>query len=200
VVSAQEATLPAKSSFIIKLANEAIVADGTEDICNHEQSRSEFANAFLGGYSTPDSTVGPPNLTNCTSRMNVRGWDAGRAYRRAHPESVADIMREYGYKKFEGAGVWTVGFEAGGFQPDGVPDVGPTSPGSCWYLAFIHSAELDSQLERTVSTEARLHGATLRVHVRGYVSPLGGGFGFGFGHFGACQRQLYAVSVSADAA
>ena len=193
VASAQDATLPAESSFIFKLADEAIVADGTAAICNRELSRSDFARAFLHGYSTPGSTI-PVNATLCSSRMNRRGWDAGQAYRTAHPDSVEQIMREYGYKEFEGVGAWTVGFEAGGFQPDGVAEVaGPSSPKPCWYIAFIHGADLDAQLVQIVPPEARLRGGTLRVHVKGYLSQLGD-----FGHFGVCQRQLYAVSVGAD--
>jgi hypothetical protein len=129
--SAQDATLPAKSSFIIKLAYEAIAADGTGALCNRELSRSEFANAFLHGYSTPESTI-PVNATLCSSRMNGRGWNAGQSHRPAHRESVAQIMHEYGYEEFVGAGSWTVGFEAGGFQSDaGVEGFKPNSARSC---------------------------------------------------------------------
>ena len=190
---AQEATLPVESSFIIKLADEAISADGDEAIGNREQSRSLFAHAFLHGYSTPESTI-PVNAGLYSSRMSGRGWSAGQTYRLAHPESISQIMREYGYNDFEGAGSWTFGFEAGGFQPD---DAGEgfrlSPPRACWYLAFIHSADLDAQLGRIFPPNTFLRGGTVRVHVEGYVSPPGG-----FGHLGHCQRQLYAVSLTVD--
>ena len=191
--SAQDATLPGESSFIFELAEEAIVADGAGALCKREFSRSDFARAFLHGYSTPGSTI-PVNATLCSSRMNGRGWNAGQAYRLAHPDSVAQVMREYGYKEFEGAGTWTVGFEAGGFQPDVVTETSSAkSPQNCWYLAFIHGPALSAQLEQIVPSEARLRGGILRVNVRGYLSRPGR-----FGHFGVCERQLYAVSVIAD--
>jgi hypothetical protein len=189
---AQEATLPDESSFITKLADEAIIADGDEAISNREQSRSVFFNAFLGGYSTPQGVI-PVNASLYSSRMNGKGWSAGQAYRRAHPDSVAQIMHEYGYIEFEGVGAWTFGFEAGGFQPDDARDaLRANSPQACWYLAFIHSADLDAQLGRIFPPNTFLHGGTLRVRVKGYVSSLGE-----FGHLGMCQRRLYAVSVSA---
>jgi hypothetical protein len=101
-------------------------------------------------------------------------------------------MREYGYKKFQGTGVWTVGFEAGDFQPDHATELlDPTRPRSCWELLVIHSAELDAQLARIVPRDALLHTTNLRVSANGYVSPLGDFYGY-------CQRQLYAVSMSAD--
>jgi hypothetical protein len=193
VGNAQDATLPAESSFIFALADEAIVADGTAAICNRELARSDFARAFLQGYSTPGSTI-PVNATLCSSRMNGRGWNAGQAYRRAHPDSVAQVMREYGYNEFEGAGTWTVGFEAGGFQPDPVTQASsPNSPQTCWYLAIIHGTDLDAQLEQIVPSGARLRGGTLRVNVRGFLSRPGR-----FGHLGVCERQLYAVSVTTN--
>jgi hypothetical protein len=122
--------------------------------------------------------------------MNGAGWSAGQAFRRANPESVAEIMAEYGYEEFEGKGTWTVGFEAGGFQPDTAGGASESSQG-CWYLAAMRSPELNAQLEQIVPRQLR--AATLRVHVTGYVSNVAR-----FGHLGMCQRQIYAVSVLAD--
>jgi hypothetical protein len=189
---AQDATLPAESSFIIRLADDAIFADGAEAVRSREYSRSVFASAFLHGYSNPDSTI-PVNAALSSSRMNGAGWNAGQVYRRAHPESVPQIMQEYGYTEFEGTGDWTVGFEAGLFKPDRGEPSTPSSPHWCWSLGFIHSADLDAQLARIVPRDVWLRGATLRVHVEGYISELGR-----FGHLGACQRQVYAVGVVAD--
>jgi hypothetical protein len=195
VCIAQEATLPSKSSFIIKLADEAIVADGSEAMRNREISRTTFAGAFLGGYANPDSTI-PVNAERYFSRMNGKGWDAGKAYRRAHPDSVAQIMHEYGYKEFEGTGAWTYGFEAGGFQPDGVAEASASSQYWCWDLGFVRNADLDEQLGRIVRRDRDLaQNVTVRVHVKGYVSAPGS-----FGHMDLCQRQLYAVSITADGA
>lgn len=186
---AQDVTLPFESSFITKLADEAIVADGAEAVRNRDYSRSVFALAFLGGYANPESNI-PVNSALSSSRMNGAGWAAGQAYRRAHPESLEQIMQEYGYQEFEGGGTWTVGFEAGGFQPD---NEASNSSQACWYPAFIRSAQLNEQLAKIVPGDAVLRGATLRVRVKGYVSEAGR-----FGHFGMCQRQVYSVSVVAD--
>lgn len=191
----QDAPLPAESSFITKLADAAIDADGAEAMLGRKYSRSVFAQAFLGGYSTPDSTLSV-NPALSSSRINGKGWSAGQAYRHAHPESVAEIMREYGYTEFEGTGTWTVGFEAGTFRPDTHGETAKASSSqTCWYLAFIHTADLDAELGRLVPGDTLLRGATLRVRVKGYVSPVGR-----FGHFGVCERQLHAVSVAADGA
>jgi hypothetical protein len=189
---AQDLPTLAESSFITRLADEAIDADGAEAVRSREYSRSVFANAFLGGYSNPESTI-PVNPALSSSRMNGAGWSAGQAYRRAYPESVAQIMREYGYKEFEGAGAWTYGFEAGGFKPDEMPEgFGENSSQSCWDLLFVRSADLAAQLAQILPRE-RLRVATYRVQVTGYVGELGS-----FGHMGVCQRRLYAVSVVAD--
>jgi hypothetical protein len=191
----QEATLPAESSFITKLADEAIDADGAEARLGRKYSRSVFAHAFLGGYATPGSTL-PVNPALSSSRINGKGWSAGQTYREIHPESVARVLREYGYTEFEGTGTWTVGFEAGAFRPDNRSETSNTSsPKSCWYLAFIHTPDLDAQLARLLPGGIRFRGATLRVRATGYVSPVGR-----FGHFGVCERQLHAVSVAADGA
>jgi hypothetical protein len=192
VARAQDPPLPAESSFIIRLADDAIVADGAEAIRSRKDSRAVFANAFLDGYSNPVSTI-PVNAGMSSSRINGAGWSAGQAYRRAHPESVAQIMREYGYTEFEGAGAWTVGFEAGGFQSDTVEPTSGVWPQSCWYLKVVRTADLNAQLARVVPRDAMLRGATVRVRVKGYVSEPGR-----FGHMGVCQRQIYAVSVVAD--
>jgi hypothetical protein len=188
--NAQDATPPTESAFIRKLTDEAIAADRVEPICDDEQSRASFADAFLGGYSTPSSTGVPVNPAFCTSRMNGRGWDAGMAYRRAHPDSVVQIMREYGYKEVEAVGAWNYGFEAGDFHPDSVADVSTSQ--TCWLIRFVHSANLDAQLLRIVSPEARLHSATFRVRVKGYLTPLSSL------ELAGCQRQLYAISITAD--
>jgi hypothetical protein len=181
------------SSVIAKLAEEAIVADGAEAARSREHSRSVFVRAFLGGYANPESTI-PVNPALSESRMNGAGWSAGQAYRRANPESVPQIMRAYGYREFEGAGTWTVGFEAGGFQPDSAGEVsGASSRRACWYLAFIRSANLNEQLGQIVPRDTRSRNVALRVRVNGYVSELGQ-----FGHLGVCQRQVYAVSMVAD--
>jgi len=199
----QDATLPAESSFITKLANEAINADGPEAIGNREQSLSIFVGSFLMGYANPGSTI-PVNEARYFSRMNGRGWNAGQAYRSAHPESVAQIMREYGFREFAGRGSWNVGFEAGDFEPDAaaVNSVGGSRE-PCWELALMHTPQLDAQLRRVVPHDVLLHGAILHVRVKGYVSQPGT-----FGRIleiapdgkvvgGSCQRRLYALSVSA---
>lgn len=186
--SAQDVTQATASSAIAKLAEEAIVADGAEAVRSRELYRSVFVRAFLGGYANPESTI-PVNPALSESRMNGAGWSAGQAYRRANPESVAQVMRAYGYREFEGTGAWTVGFEAGGFKPDAVGE----SSRECWYLASIRSAELDEQVARIVPRDVRLPNVTLRVRVKGYLSERGQ-----FGHLGVCQRQVYAVSVVAD--
>jgi hypothetical protein len=103
-------------------------------------------------------------------------------------------MQEYGYKEFEGAGVWTYGFEAGGFQPDNISEaLGANSSQSCWDLSFVRSSELTGELAQILPRDRTLRVATYRVRVTGYVSELGR-----FGHMGVCQRKLYAVSVTAD--
>ena len=53
---AQDLPTLAEPSFITRLADEAIDADGAEAVRSREYSRSVFANAFLGGYSNPEST------------------------------------------------------------------------------------------------------------------------------------------------
>jgi len=103
-------------------------------------------------------------------------------------------MREYGYKEFEGTGVWTYGFEAGGFRPDTIPKaLSANSSQSCWHLKFVNSADLSAELVRIVPRDAMLREARYRVRVEGYVSELGR-----FGHMGVCQREVYVVSVVAD--
>ena len=105
-------------------------------------------------------------------------------------------MREYGYKEFEGTGVWRYGFEAGGFQPDTVPKaLRANSQQSCWHLKFVNSAALSAQLARIIPRNAMLRAASYRVRVEGYVSEIGR-----FGHMGLCQREIYAVSMVADGA
>jgi hypothetical protein len=190
--SAQDIAQPTAGAAIAKLADEAIAADA-EAVRSREYSRSAFVRAFLDGYANPEGTI-PVNPSLSESRMNGAGWSAGQAYRRANPESVAQVMRAYGYREFEGAGAWTVGFEAGGFKPDaadGSPEA--SSLQSCWYLAFIRSGDLEEQLRQLVPRDVRLPNVTLRVLVKGYLSERGQ-----FGHLGACQRQVYAVSVVAD--
>ena len=131
---AQELSPLSESSFITRLADEAIVDDGAEAVGSRNSSRAVFAAAFLGGYSNPESTI-PVNPAVASSRMNGAGWSAGQAYRHAHSDSISQIMREYGYKEFEGTGVWRYGFEAGGFQPDTVPKaLSANSQQSCWQL------------------------------------------------------------------
>src|SRR6476660_4606928 len=190
---AQGAPRPAESSFIIKLADEAIAADGAEAVRNRGYSRSVFASGFLGGYSNPETPSPKVDPALYSSRMNGAGWSAGQAYRRARPESVAQIMREYRYKEFEGAGVWIYGF--GHFEPDTIPeDLSANSPQSCWYLSLVRSADLAAQLARIVPSDP-LRVASYRVRVRGYVSELGS---FGRPHMRVCQRRIYVVSVIAD--
>jgi hypothetical protein len=187
---AQDA-VPSDSSVVIKLADEAIAADGDEAIRNRELSRSFFAPAFLRGYTAPGVTAPEVNRYALYSRMGGKGWTAGQAYRREHPGSVAQIMHEYGYKEFEGAGAWSVGFEAGQFQPDAEAETSRSSlKYSCWHLATIQSADITAQLRQILPHET-LNTVTLRVRITGYVSPLGR-----FGQLGLCERQLYASRVS----
>jgi hypothetical protein len=184
---------PAKSSFIVKLADEAINADGSEAAENRDLSRAIFTNSFLHGYSTPNGTL-PVNSNLYSSRLNGKGWQAGQAYRLRHPDSVAQIMREYGYTPSQASGTWTFGFEAGGFAPDNVQE--PPHPDwgqSCWYLSFVFDAAHASDVSKLIPPDQRIGGGTIRIQVKGYLSPRGS-----FGHFGACPRQFYATSVSAE--
>jgi len=185
--------VPPDSSVAIKLADEAISADGNEAVLNRELARSQFAAAFLDGYANPETTTGTVvNAYSLYSRMYGRGWTAGQAYRRAHPDSVAQIMHEYGYKDFDGAGSWTGDWEGSSFRPDssaGLAD--STSKTSCWHLAIFKSPEIPGQLK--LLPRAPLSGAvTRRVRVTGYVSPLRNFDASG------CLQQLYATSVGPD--
>jgi hypothetical protein len=65
----QVPTLVAESSFITRLADEAINADGPDAIANRDQSRSAFVNAFLMGYANPGSTI--PVNEGFTSRGSM---------------------------------------------------------------------------------------------------------------------------------
>lgn len=169
--NSEEATFPAESSFVTKLADDAIAADGSEAAGNRELSRSTFVRAFLGGYSTPGGSSVPVNPKLYWSRLNGKGWEAGASYRRAHPDSIPDVMREFGYREFEGTGVWTVGFEAGGFMADDREPTNATDLKSCWQLYMIHTAKLDAEIGRIVPFETWLHGAEIRIRVKGYLSP-----------------------------
>jgi hypothetical protein len=185
---AQDAGLSG-SSVVIRLADEAIAADGDEAVNNRELARSYFVTGFLTGYANPETTAPVVNPYALYSRMYARSWTAGQAYRRAHPDSVAQIMHEYGYKDFDGAGSWTSGFETSIFRPDSGEAFDSGSKTSCWHLAIFRSPEMAEQL-RTLPRDS-LTEFTLRVLVRGYVSPPRPFLSSG------CQQQIYATSVAA---
>lgn len=185
-------SMPAESSFIIRLADDAINADGPEAVKDRERLRIVFAEAFLNGYIVRDiSTPMSPNLSN---RLSAKGWNSGAAYRQANPYSVAHIMREYGYTASEATGTWSYGFEAGRFIADNVQEPPPSRGGmSCWDLSFIFDIDDKVGIGRVLPMEQYSRGGTIRLHVKGYLSPRGSG-----GNLGDCARIFYATDVSAE--
>jgi hypothetical protein len=187
--------LPVESSFITKLADKAIAAEGGEALMNRERSRFLFSSAFLGGYSNPGATT-TDSQNSSIGRLSESGFIAGRGYRLANPDAVADVMNEYGYKTFEGVGTYEVGFEAGYFRPNHEPIGTNISLSSCMNLFAVQSTTLATQLQQTIPRDAYQKGASIHVHVEGYVSspnppdPPSA--------MNMCPRQLYVTGVSAE--
>jgi hypothetical protein len=193
--------VPTQSSFIMQLADQAIEADGAEAIADREYSRLVFASSFLNGFTHPEFNTPLPD--RYPERLGQKGTQAGQAYRRANPDDLDLIVREYGYEKYEGVGVWSVDWEGNSFVPD---DVG-TNPvqsnaRACWRISSIPSPEINEQMQRLISPEERSSGTRKRVRVVGYLSPSityvarpGGPPG---PPSNICQRTVLATNISAD--
>jgi hypothetical protein len=115
-----------------------------------------------------------------TSDATMRGFEAGQAYRREHPENLKQIFEGYGYTTIEADGWWKAGFEVSDFRSK-------KSPQESWWLTVIAN-EGDAQ---KVRVEARQEG--VQVHVSGYLSPPGY-----YGHLGQSRRELFATSVTPE--
>src|SRR4051812_32820719 len=67
----------------------------------------EFADGFFGGYTSPSAGI----AWAAKKGGNYRGFYAGQKYLKDHPDSLAAVMKEYGYEEVTATGRWYLGRE-----------------------------------------------------------------------------------------
>ena len=96
-----------------------------------------------------------------------RGFEAGLAYREAHPLDVPAILQGFGYKWIIAVGRLVVDFEATDFRPR-------AKPAERWSLIEMDDAKVD------YIPQANAPVTGVPVHVAGYLesgrAPQAGGF------------------------
>jgi len=168
---AYELRLPADTSFITKLADAAIDAEVAEAARDRGQSRRMFQEAFLGGWLTNlDVVTSSQSQFRYSTRLHIKGWLEGMNYRSTRPDSAAEIMREYGYTKFEGTGSWQRGPGIDSLRLDEATmrTYGVTGR-SCVDLTFIYNDEIRAKIR--LPEEVLIRGITASVKLIGYISP-----------------------------
>jgi hypothetical protein len=160
---------------VVKLA-EAYVKSAPGKAKAIEDPKRDFQRTFLLGFTTPNVSVGNPN------DAEEKGLEAGKAYRRDHPEKGKEILEGYGYVATEADGFWRAGFEVSDFKPK-------AKPKETWWITVLREEGAAREGAERVRVKQGIDG--VQVHVSGFLSPPGH-----YGHFGVGQRELFATSIT----
>ena len=160
--------------FVQQYADAYIHAHPDEQARSMRPLADEYARWFLRGFINPRGGMREP------SDIDGAAYTEGQAYGRAHPDERAAIFADFGYVPVATTGVWRLGFETMAFRPDDSDEHG------WWMRPFGEVSWTDLGL---VPPDRKNGAHNFRVHIEGYVSPVGQ-----YGHMGGFPREVVVLS------